>query len=46
MMDQFYGDRSGQLEDPFGHIWWVATHKETVSPEEMQKRMKAMSETS
>jgi hypothetical protein len=44
VMDQFYGDRSGQLEDPFGHIWWVATHpfghiwwvathKEDVSPE-------------
>jgi PhnB protein len=46
VMDQFYGDRSGQLEDPFGHIWWVATHKETVSPEEMQKRMQAMSEAS
>lgn len=25
VMDQFYGDRSGQLEDPFGHLWWVAT---------------------
>ena len=37
-MDQFYGDRSGQLEDPFGHLWWVATHKEDVAPEEMQKR--------
>ena len=40
--DQFYGDRSGQLEDPFGHIWWVATHKEDVSPEEIEKRAKAM----
>ena len=40
--DQFYGDRSGQLEDPFGHLWWVATHKEDVSPEEMQKRVNAM----
>ena len=28
VMDQFYGDRSGQLEDPFGHLWWVTTHKE------------------
>ena len=44
--DQFYGDRSGQLEDPFGHVWWVGTHKETVSPEEMQKRLQAMSEAS
>ena len=40
--DQFYGDRSGQLEDPFGHLWWVATHKEDVAPEEMQKRVQAM----
>ena len=40
--DQFYGDRSGQLEDPFGHLWWVATHKEDVAPEEMQKRVNAM----
>jgi PhnB protein len=36
--DQFYGDRTGQLEDPFGHLWWVATHKEDVAPEEIQKR--------
>ena len=42
VMDQFYGDRSGQLEDPFGHLWWVATHKEDVAPEEMQKRVAAM----
>ncbi len=42
VMDQFYGDRSGQLEDPFGHLWWVATHKEDVAPEEIQKRMQAM----
>jgi PhnB protein len=39
--DQFYGDRSGTLEDPFGHVWHVATHKEDVTPEEMEKRMKA-----
>ena len=37
-----YGDCSGQLEDPFGHLWWVATHKEDASPEEMQKRVEAM----
>jgi PhnB protein len=37
--DQFYGDRSGQFEDPFGHRWNVATHTEDVSPEEMEKRM-------
>ena len=43
IMDQFWGDRSGQLEDPFGHVWFVATHKEDVSMEEMYKRMEAMS---
>ena len=37
--DQFYGDRSGTLTDPFGHVWTVATHKEDVSPEEMDKRL-------
>jgi PhnB protein len=36
--DQFYGDRSAQLEDPFGHKWHFATHIEDVSPEEMKKR--------
>ena len=36
--DQFYGDRSCQLRDPFGHTWSFATHVEDVSPEEMQKR--------
>jgi PhnB protein len=41
--DQFYGDRSGQLEDPFGHRWSIATHIEDVPPEEMQERVaKAM----
>lgn len=38
--DQFYGDRSGGVKDPFGHTWFVATHKEDVPPEEMQKRAK------
>ena len=41
VQDQFYGDRSGTVEDPFGHKWTVATHKEDVSPEEMQRRMQA-----
>jgi PhnB protein len=41
-VDQFYGDRSGTLIDPFGHVWTVATHVEDVSPHEMQKRMAAM----
>ncbi len=36
--DQFYGDRTGGIEDPFGHQWYVATHIEDVSPEEMKKR--------
>ncbi|HEX8632685.1 MAG TPA: VOC family protein [Pyrinomonadaceae bacterium] len=40
--DKFYGDRMGKLEDPFGHIWSIATHTEDVSPEEMQKRVAAL----
>ncbi len=40
--DQFYGDRGGKLEDPFGHVWWIATHKTDVSPEEMQRRAAAL----
>jgi PhnB protein len=40
--DQFYGDRSGTLTDPSGHIWTIATHTEDVSADEMDKRMKAM----
>ncbi len=39
--DQFWGDRFGKLTDPFGHQWALATHKEDVSPEEMDKRHKA-----
>ena len=42
MKDQFYGDRSGTLEDPFGHCWSVSTHKEDLSPEEIQRRMQSM----
>jgi PhnB protein len=38
LTDQFYGDRSGTLEDPFGHKWTIATHKEDVPPQEMQRR--------
>jgi len=37
--NQFYGDRSGQFEDPFGHRWSVASHVEDISPEEMNRRM-------
>jgi PhnB protein len=40
--DQFYGDRAGQFEDPFGHRWSVATHVEDVPPDEMQRRAAAM----
>lgn len=36
--DQFYGDRSGQLEDPFGHVWNLATHVEDMTPQEMKRR--------
>jgi PhnB protein len=39
LQDQFYGDRSGTLTDPFGHVWTVATHKEDVSEEEMTRRL-------
>jgi PhnB protein len=42
VVDKFYGDRSGGLKDPFGHKWHIATHKEDVSPEEMQRRMQAL----
>ena len=40
--DQFYGDRSGTLTDPFGLMWTIATHKEDVSVSDMQKRMEKM----
>jgi PhnB protein len=36
--DQFYGDRGGQFEDPFGHVWYFATRKENLSAEEIKKR--------
>ena len=41
IQDQFYGDRSGTLTDPYGHVWTVATHKEDISPEEIEKRLAA-----
>ena len=47
VQDQFYGDRSGQFEDPFGHRWNVATHVEDVAPDELGRRASAaMSEGS
>jgi PhnB protein len=39
--DQFWGDRFGSIDDPFGHNWALATHVEDVPPEEMQKRAAA-----
>lgn len=41
--DQFYGDRSGILQDPFGHTWSIATHKEDLTPEQIQQRISGTS---
>ena len=41
MTDQFYGDRSGTVQDPFGHVWHIATHVEDVSPEQLAERAKS-----
>jgi PhnB protein len=43
LQDQFYGDRGGGLEDPFGHKWYISTHKEDVSEEQMKERAAKMS---
>jgi len=40
--DQFYGDRTGTIEDPYGHRWFLATHKEDLTPEELNKRAEAL----
>ena len=40
--DQFYGDRNAGIEDPQGNQWWIGTHIEDVSPEELERRMKAL----
>jgi PhnB protein len=40
--DQFYGDRGGKFEDPFGHRWWIATRKENIPPEELRRRAAAL----
>lgn len=42
LQDQFYGDRSGTVEDPFGHVWTLATHKEDLTPAEIQQRMEKL----
>jgi len=44
VQDQFYGDRSGFIKDPFGHMWGIATHVEDVSPQEMEERMKKLTQ--
>ncbi|MGH9762165.1 MAG: VOC family protein [Blastocatellia bacterium] len=44
VVDEFYGDRSGMIADPFGYGWFISTHKEDVSPEEMQRRWSAVFE--
>jgi PhnB protein len=41
VQDQFYGDRAGTFEDPFGHMWTIATHKEDIPPDEMKRRAEA-----
>jgi PhnB protein len=41
MTDMFFGSREGRVSDPFGNVWTIATLKERVSPEEMQRRMAA-----
>ena len=40
--DEFYGDRSAMLEDPFGHVWMIQTHVEDVTPAEMKRRLARM----
>ncbi|MHB8508088.1 MAG: VOC family protein [Candidatus Dormibacteria bacterium] len=42
LKDEFYGDRAGSVRDPFGNQWYVATHKEDVSEEEMGRRMREL----
>jgi uncharacterized glyoxalase superfamily protein PhnB len=42
---QFYGDRNAGIKDPSGNTWWISTHVEDVSPEEMERRTKAAAET-
>jgi PhnB protein len=41
LTDQFWGDRSGCLEDPFGHRWWLSQHTQDLTPEELQKNAEA-----
>lgn len=41
LKDEFYGDRTGGVKDPFGNLWWIATHKEDVPEEELKRRIAA-----
>ncbi len=43
--DQFYGDRNAGVKDPVGNLWWIATHQEDVSPEEMERRARRVVES-
>jgi PhnB protein len=45
LQDQFYGDRSGTVADPFGHHWTISTHVEDVSEEELRQRLEEMSQS-
>ncbi|MGZ5007553.1 MAG: VOC family protein [Methylobacter sp.] len=42
VLNQFYGDRTGTLKDPYGHIWFLATRKEDIAPEEISRRAAAL----
>jgi PhnB protein len=42
VQDMFYGDRSGSVRDPFGHLWFIGTHKEDLSPDEIRERAMKM----
>lgn len=42
VQDQFYGERTGTLEHPFGHVWFLAPHKEDLTPEEINKRAEGL----
>ena len=46
LQDQFYGDRSGTLVDPFGHVWTIATHIEDVAHDEMDRRLQKVMQSS
>jgi PhnB protein len=43
--DQFYGDRSGTLQDPYGHTWTIATHVEDIPPDELRRRAEQAAQT-